>query len=98
MGKPPATKPGGSPLEATGESGRHRVVGGLRSHRGEAGIGAVLNQAEFILVAQQLTIATNEGVALGLGRGGLGVEELGSHGSSCGRWRMEQAKDGQGCR
>jgi hypothetical protein len=40
-----------------------------------------LNQAEFILVTQQLAIAKNEGVALGLGRGGMGVEELGSHGS-----------------
>ena len=54
-------------------------------YRGEAGIGAVLNQAEFILVAQQLAIAKDEGVALRLGRGGVGVEELGSHGGQCGR-------------
>jgi hypothetical protein len=32
------------------------------------------------LVAQQLTIAQNQGVALGLGLGGMGVKELGNHG------------------
>jgi hypothetical protein len=39
-----------------------------------------LNQAEFILVAQQLTITKNEGVALGLECGGMGVKELSGHG------------------
>ena len=52
-----------------------------------------MNQAEFILVAQQLTIAEDEGVALGLGCGGMGVKELGSHGSQCGRLEKRTGKD-----
>jgi len=39
-----------------------------------------LNQAEFTLMTQQLAIAEDEGVALGLGPGGMGVEELSGHG------------------
>jgi hypothetical protein len=39
-----------------------------------------LNQAEFILVTQQLAIAEDEGVTLRLEPGGMGVEELGGHG------------------
>jgi len=46
---------------------------------GQPGIAAVLNQAEAVLVAQQLPIAEDEGVALGLG--GMGLETLGGHGS-----------------
>jgi len=48
---------------------------------GQPGIAAVLNQAEAVLVAQQLPIAEDEGVALGLGLGGMGLETLGGHGS-----------------
>ena len=39
-----------------------------------------MNQAEFILVAQQLAIAKNEGVTLRLRSGRVGVKKLGSHG------------------
>ncbi len=52
----------------------------LGMHSGEAGIGAVLNQAETILMAQQLAITEDEGVALRLGPGGPGVEKLSGHG------------------
>jgi hypothetical protein len=46
---------------------------------GQPGIAAVLNQAVAVLVAQQLPIAEDEGVALGLGE--MEMETLGGHGS-----------------
>lgn len=58
-------------------------VGQLGVHGGEAGIGAVLTQAETVLMAEQLAIAEDERVALGLGPAGPGVDELGGHGC---RW------------
>ncbi len=54
-------------------------------HGGEPGIGAVLGQAEAILVAQKLAIPEDEGVALRQRPGGVGMNELGGHGG-------EQAK------
>lgn len=49
----------------------------------QAGIGEVLGDGQGILVAQQLTVAEDEGEALGLGLIEPGAEVLGSHDGDC---------------
>ena len=49
----------------------------------QAGIGEVLGHGQGVLVAQQLTVAEDEGEALGLGLIEPGAEVLGSHEGGC---------------
>ncbi len=49
----------------------------------QTGIGEVLGHGQGILVAQQLTVAKDEGEALGLGLIEPGAEVLGSHDGGC---------------
>jgi hypothetical protein len=55
----------------------------LWPHLSQARIRSILDQSQSILVAQQLTVSKDQGIALGFGLGRMGVQKLVGHGDVC---------------